>query len=398
MRVVTGLAMSAGLNQHAQHRFPTLKGICFDMDGTLTLPNLDFATLYRRCGIDDLSKDILREVLLMPETEARKANQIIEEMEEEGRRTLQLMPGAKEVERWCQSHEIPIALVTRNTKRTVDRLSEIGFHVDLVISRDSDFPPKPDPAALHHIAQKWNLDAPDHSLVMVGDSLANDVGFGKAAGTRTILLDTEKLHCDDSGNLVPDIVAHKFIEIPRLLWDHYEIDSTVVRNYGNKYPSPEPSTKETRAAFEGKVEDLKVLSSELLDRVDPQNGNTPIIFAADAGHYEVVQFLLREKVRLDVQGYLGATAVSRAARRGHSNIVRLLAKHGADLDIPNQKMQYPLHFAAFKQKPESVQALLECGANRMSLDRKGRTADQDTSCEEIAAMIKNFNAAHCIHK
>ena len=31
---------------------PALRGVVFDMDGTLTKPNLDFTEMYRRCGVD----------------------------------------------------------------------------------------------------------------------------------------------------------------------------------------------------------------------------------------------------------------------------------------------------------------------------------------------------------
>lgn len=59
------------------------------------------------------------------------------------------------------------------------------------------------------------------------------------------------------------------------------------------------------------------------------------------------------------------------------------------MDIPNDKMQYPLHFAAFKKQANAVKVLLEFGANTMVLDRKGRTPAEDTSDEEIRNVILN---------
>merc|ERR1712125_286613 len=89
-------------------------------------------------------------------------------------------------------------------------------------------------------------------------------------------------------------------------------------------------------------------------------------------------------LNVDVKGYLSATAVSRASCRGHADVVRMLATAGnANLDIPNEKMQYPLHFAAFKKKMDVVKVLLEHDANTMVCDRKGRTPDEDTSDEMI---------------
>ena len=65
-----------------------LRGVVFDMDGTLTVPNLDFGLMYQRCGVDR-SQDILAAIEVMPPAEKAAAQAIVEEMEEEGRRTLQ---------------------------------------------------------------------------------------------------------------------------------------------------------------------------------------------------------------------------------------------------------------------------------------------------------------------
>ena len=61
---------------------------------------------------------------------------------------------------------------------------------------------------------------------------------------------------------------------------------------------------------------------------------------------------------------------------------------GADPDLPNVKLQYPLHFAAFKHKPEAVRVLLQHGASPLSLDRKGRTPAEDTSDGAIRDAIR----------
>ena len=62
---------------------PVLRGVIFDMDGTLTVPNLDFTDMYRRCNVP-LDQDLLAAIAAMPFEEASKANAVIDEMEEEG--------------------------------------------------------------------------------------------------------------------------------------------------------------------------------------------------------------------------------------------------------------------------------------------------------------------------
>ena len=56
--------MTAALSTSAASR-PVLRGVVFDMDGTLTRPNLDFSEMYRRCGVP-MSADILEAVAAMP--------------------------------------------------------------------------------------------------------------------------------------------------------------------------------------------------------------------------------------------------------------------------------------------------------------------------------------------
>ena len=83
----------------------------------------------------------------------------------------------------------------------------------------------------------------------------------------------------------------------------------------------------------------------------------------------------------------------RASRRGHVEALRaLLAAPGVDADQPNEKLQSPMHFAAFKRNPEAVEVLLGHGANTLVLDRKGRTPAEDTSDEAICSVILEARA------
>ena len=68
---------------------PRLRGVVFDMDGTLTVPNLDFTEMYSRCNVP-LDEDLLEAISLMTTENAKKANDVIDEMEEEGRRRFDL--------------------------------------------------------------------------------------------------------------------------------------------------------------------------------------------------------------------------------------------------------------------------------------------------------------------
>jgi len=511
-----------------------LRGVVFDMDGTLTIPNLDFDEMYSRCGVDK-SADILEEIAKLTtgtgtdeeEEEEEKAKarqkeermlQIIEDMEEEARKTLQLMPGAYETLMWLKNHQIPIALVTRNTQASVERLEELllvqkqrqqmknggtsstvgpssattGSFFDVTIPRDfvvlsstdnspdTSFPPKPDPSSMKYIIDEcWKLSrhikdkddgnvddgkgdggggeegsntssssSSSHhaaSVLMVGDSLSNDVVYGIRANTRTALLDRRRQQpttfatatrrqkdvttmTTGTTSIQPDLTVQNLWELPRQLWlkssssstatdDNLVLFDGIPGQLGTnspliKYDAPEippPTTKDgddaevllSKVCADGDLSTLQqqFTHEQIIDvfRNTPSGSNTPLIWAADNGNLDVVQYLVDVLIKstsswssefLNHRGYLDSTAVCRAARRGHTNVLKILATGGSDLDIPNLKMQYPLHFAAFKQHLDCVEMLLKYGANPLVLDRKGRTPSQDTSDDAIRSRLE----------
>lgn len=404
------------------HRRPSLSGVIFDMDGTLTVPNLDFEEMYRRCKVP-IDQDILYVISKMPASEADDARAIVEEMEEEGRRTMQLAPGTLEVIDWMQLHCVPMALVTRNTSKTVDELvrrlsvrtatkNNNRSPFSPTISRDSStgedddldmkMPVKPHPAGLEYIKRRWGFsqNEPNDGLIMVGDSVSNDVVFGKAAGISTALVNNGETNINSSVDSA-DVCAPDLLKLPSKIWEHFSLEhiSAVGTTLG-KYDIPIPTTVASIAAVQNDIQTLQSLTPLELCARDGDANNTPLIWAADAGHEEAVQTILQLLLQqqptttttdtVNVKGYLGATALCRASRRGHVNVIRLLVEIGkADMDIPNDKMQYPLHFAAFKKQANAVKVLLEFGANTMVLDRKGRTPAEDTSDEEIRNVILN---------
>jgi phosphoglycolate phosphatase-like HAD superfamily hydrolase len=396
------------------------------MDGTLTKPNLDFGEMYRQCGVDP-AHDILERIATMPDpVQQQRALDIIEEMEEEGRRTLELMPGAKELVSWLDAHGIPMAIVTRNTQKTTDLLLTDGrmfptnsnnHSFSPVIARDAGYPPKPDPTAMSVIAKAWNVELPTDSLLMVGDSLSNDVAFGKNAGVRTALLDSgrryqETLAGKTVDGLSPDFVADTLWGLPRTLWKAYTIAGRLGSSSQPSIPkvqAPEPTTPLTLASASGDIATIESLlargasSSSSSDDDDDSvinqtddSGNTALIWAVERNQEKAVEMLLSQSDSIDVnvRGFLGATAVSRAARRGLDSILTRLLQHGnnADPDLPNDKLQHPLHFAAFQHHHTCVRILVEQGANPLVLDRKGRTPAHDTTNEEIRTLLLEAEA------
>jgi phosphoglycolate phosphatase-like HAD superfamily hydrolase len=445
----------------------TLKGIVFDMDDTLVRSNLDIPAMYRKIFGNDPSTnvnfDILKDIDDLPTQEERtKAHQIVDEMEEDSRRQMTLMPGCVELLTWLKAHNIPISLVTRNSKKTTTVFNEKlesaqqgrGRRREMqkfqhILTRDDNIPPKPDPTALKIIANDYfNIDLPSSEILMVGDSIVNDIGFGKNAGVQTALLlssdgqhNGEEEETTDDG---ADFCVERLTELPRKLWKHYLIDGPLGNTEEvNKMPlhgspAPKPTTDLSKAVVNGGIATVKALLEELSldDIIHPVNidrkkddldqydeSNTALIWAAEVGDLEVTKLIL-DKITaeefsgrissstssqdasillssfINHRGFLGATALNRAARRGHTNVLELLLSSSSgnkisddnnllfDINLPNNKLQHPLHFAAFKRHPKTVEFLLKNGADPFVLDRKGRTPREDTSCDKCKSLLE----------
>lgn len=419
------------------NKMPTLKGVVFDMDDTLVQSNLDIPTMYRRVfekdPLDEKNFDILKEISeIESEEEKARAFRIIEEMEEESRQQMKLMSGCVELLSWLSAHKIPTAVVTRNTQKTTkifcDQLKGIenekqqkghrGLSLsfqktitrDYINSDNSPIPPKPDPTAMKIIAQECfgiTIKGNNPEILMVGDSVANDVVFGKNAGVQTALLAA-------SSDETADISVDHLTKLPGKIWKHYEIEGPLGNTpeanqqplHGS--PAPVPRSKLCKAIVDGDLSTVQTLLEELslleIMAADEENKNTALIWAAETGNVEIANLLLETVTAkskndeegllsfLNHRGFLGATALNRAARRGHTRVLESLMsstwKDAFDLDLPNEKLQHPLHFAAFKKHPEALEYLLRCGANPWVLDRKGRTPLEDTSCETCKSLLR----------
>jgi hypothetical protein len=99
-----GAAVVAVSHQHQQQQQQqqqrTLRGVVFDMDGTLTVPTIDFASMYRRVLGDDHPRivsgspiDILHEIAEWSPEKQVQAYAIIAEYEKQALERLQIMPG-----------------------------------------------------------------------------------------------------------------------------------------------------------------------------------------------------------------------------------------------------------------------------------------------------------------
>ena len=98
---------------------PHIQGIIFDMDGTLTVPVLDFNELRRRLHISEKT-DILEYANNCAGSKKKEVFSIIDTFGQEGNRNLKLQPHIHELFLYLTRNNLHKALITRNNTRGVE--------------------------------------------------------------------------------------------------------------------------------------------------------------------------------------------------------------------------------------------------------------------------------------
>ncbi len=160
-----------------------IRAVIFDLDGTLTRPFLNFPRIRAAIGVPE---PLLENMLALPPgPERERAFGILERFEEEAAEASELNDDARDVLDFLDGRGVPSAVVTRNSRRSTDRvLRKHSLSFRIVVTRE-DAPAKPRPEPLWLICEQLGVKPP-HAL-MVGD-FKFDIAAGRNAGTRTALL------------------------------------------------------------------------------------------------------------------------------------------------------------------------------------------------------------------
>jgi ankyrin repeat protein len=150
-----------------------------------------------------------------------------------------------------------------------------------------------------------------------------------------------------------------------------------------------------KAGDVAQVRTLLAANPTLVDAKDNVYGYTPLMFAAEKGHLDVVTLLLEKGAAVEAKDNIyGYTSLFIAAEEGHLEVVTLLLEKGAAVEAKSDAGFTPLMKAAEWGRLEVVKLLLEKGANP-NVEAQGHTAlriAEDKGYAEIAELLRKAGA------
>lgn len=162
----------------------SLRGIVFDVDGTLCLPQTPMFAAMRSAAQIPPGKDILHHIASLPSPDREQAMQAIKDVESDYMLLQTPQPGLVELMSYLTSRGVRKGLLTRNFEDPVRHLidkflsDEAVGTFEPVVTRAFE-PPKPRPEGMWWIAKEWglHLEPPPDSpgLTAIDSSKAPDI-------------------------------------------------------------------------------------------------------------------------------------------------------------------------------------------------------------------------------
>lgn len=171
------------------------KAVLFDFDGTLTRPGaLDFSIIKNTLGCPP-DEPVLEFIYGIADPAKRKKNlEALDQFEMEAAGRSEPNEGAEAIISYLKSNGLLVGILSRNSRqciiKSLENFSETNKdQIDLIISRDDPFDPKPSGDGIFFAALHFGIN-PDEIMV-VGDFIF-DIEAGNRAGAITVFLNAQK--------------------------------------------------------------------------------------------------------------------------------------------------------------------------------------------------------------
>ncbi|KAF7764788.1 hypothetical protein PCIT_b0857 [Pseudoalteromonas citrea] len=193
---------------------PKIKGVIFDLDGTLVSSALDFSIIKAQIGCSH-DQDLLTYIDNLPSPYMREeAMHIVHQHELMDAQHARILPGVQHSLKQLSQMGIPMAIVTRNYGKAAElKLKQCEISISHLVTRD-DAPAKPDPTALLQIANQWGFNA-EH-CIYVGDYLY-DIQAAHNASMRACFYAPDDV---PSYAAEAQYILRHFRELPELILAH----------------------------------------------------------------------------------------------------------------------------------------------------------------------------------
>lgn len=165
----------------------TVKGIIFDMDGTIVDVSYNWDLI--RSELDTQGKPILSYLQDLPEPQRSEKWAILEGYEEEATLRADLKTGVAELLEFLRKHQIKTALVSNNSQKNVTfLLSKYQLRFDRVMSRETGLW-KPSAEPFLQVLGEWGIAAEE--CCAVGDSVFDILAAQAAEIDRVYIVNTD---------------------------------------------------------------------------------------------------------------------------------------------------------------------------------------------------------------
>jgi phosphoglycolate phosphatase len=164
----------------------TIRATLFDMDGTIWQTDIDWMAVRREIGIPADGRPIYEQLKALEPQGRARGIAILERHEALGVKNGRLIPGTEDLLQSLHNAGVKSALVTNNSRRSVDVVLESHpLEFDLVLSRD-DGALKPDPQAF--LLALARLGAQPDEAIAIGDAHLDLIAADRAGIAEFILV------------------------------------------------------------------------------------------------------------------------------------------------------------------------------------------------------------------